>query len=54
MEASTVLSYFLSILYNQVLTTIPIVHVMGDAIPVAKAHYSLDCFNVPESSCANK
>lgn len=27
---------------------------MGDAIPEAKALYSLDCFNVPESSCANK
>lgn len=27
---------------------------MADAIPAAKAPHSLDCFNVPESSCANK
>lgn len=40
--------------FNQAITTISFVHPMGDAIPEAKALYSLDCFNVPESSCANK
>lgn len=40
--------------YNQALTTISFVCVMGDAIPVAKALGSLVGFNVPESSCANK
>ena len=40
--------------FNQAITTISFVHPMGDAIPEAKALYSLDCFNGPESSCANK
>lgn len=40
--------------FNQVIATISFAHPKGDAIPEAKALYSLDCFNVPESSCANK
>ena len=40
--------------FNQAITTISFVHPMGDAIPEAKALSSLDCFNVPESNCANK
>lgn len=40
--------------FNQTITSISFAHPMGDAIPEAKALYSLDCFNVPESSCANK
>lgn len=35
-------------------TTISFVHLTGDAIPEAKAFHSLDCFNVAESTCANK
>lgn len=40
--------------FNQAITTITFVQPKGDAIPEAKALYSLDCLNVPQSGCANK